>query len=77
VCVPLLISRYRQVVYFGILNLAAAVFLAWTFRSGFTSIWCAWAAVASAAIALHIRYTAAHRPPPRPPRRAAPQTTGV
>jgi hypothetical protein len=71
VCVPLLISRYRQVVYFGVVNLVAAVFLAWTIRSGFTSIWCAWAAVASAAIALHIRYTAAHRPPPRRPVRGA------
>jgi hypothetical protein len=79
VCVPLLISRYRHVVYFGVANLVAALFLAGTIQSGFTSLWCAWAAVASAAIALHVRYTAADRPPPRPPRRPArtsPQVTG-
>jgi hypothetical protein len=70
VCVPLLISRYRHVVYFGVANLVAAVFLAMAIQSGFTSIWCAWAAVASAAIALHIRYAAAHRGPPRIVRRA-------
>lgn len=63
VCVPLLLSRYRHVVYFGMANLAAAVVLAFTIQSGFTSIWCAWAAVASAAIALHLRYVETHRGP--------------
>lgn len=69
VCVPLLLSRYRHVVYFGIANLGAAVFLAWTLRTGFTSLWCAWAALASAGIALHLRYAEAHRNPRAPIRR--------
>lgn len=61
VCLPLLLSSYRHVVIFGVVNLVAAVFLAWTIKSGFTSIWCAWAAIASGAIAFHLRYTKTHR----------------
>jgi hypothetical protein len=62
-CVPLLMSRYRHVVAFGVANLGAALVLAWTIKSGFTSLWCGWAAVASGAIALHLRYTEMHRTP--------------
>jgi hypothetical protein len=63
VCVPLLMSRYRHVAAFGVVNLGAALLLAWTIKSGFTSLWCGWAAVASGAIALHLRYAEKHRPP--------------
>lgn len=61
VCAPLLISKYRHVRAFGVANFAAAVFLAWTFQSGFTSVWCAWAAVVSGAIAVHLRLAETHR----------------
>ena len=60
-CAPLLLSGYRHVAVFGTVNLVAAAFLAYAINSGFTSIWCAWAAVASAAIAVHLRLAKHHR----------------
>jgi hypothetical protein len=56
VCGALLISGYRNVVIFGAVNLIAVIVIAWLTISGFASIWCAWAAVTSAAIALHCRF---------------------
>ncbi len=55
VCGTLLISGYRDVVIFGAVNLVAVIVIAWLTVSGFASIWCAWAAVSSAAITLHCR----------------------
>ena len=55
VCGALLISGYRNVVIFGAVNLVAVIVIAWLTVSGFASIWCAWAAVSSAAITLHLR----------------------
>jgi hypothetical protein len=62
VCAPLLLSGYRDVAIFGIANLVAVVVIAWLTVSGFASVWCGWAAVCSAAIALHCRFA---RPHPR------------
>ena len=56
VCGPLLMSGYRTVVLFGAANLVAAIVIARLTISGFASVWCAWAAVSSAAIALHCRF---------------------
>ncbi|MGH2810592.1 MAG: DUF6629 family protein [Actinomycetota bacterium] len=56
-CVPLLLSGYRHVVVFGAVNLAAAATFAALLSAGFISIWCVWAALASGAIALHLRLT--------------------
>ena len=56
VCGPLLMSGYRNVVIFGAANLVAVIVIARLTVSGFASVWCAWAAVSSAAIALHCRY---------------------
>ena len=56
VCGPLLMSGYRNVVIFGAVNLVAVIVIARLTISGFASIWCAWAAVSSAAITLHCRF---------------------
>lgn len=54
-CGPLLLSSNRRMVIFGILNLAAVTVLAWLLATGIISLWCAWAAVASIVIVLHLR----------------------
>ena len=56
VCGPLLMSGYHNVVLFGVVNLIAVVIIAQLTISGFASVWCGWAAVSSAAIALHCRF---------------------
>jgi hypothetical protein len=56
VCGPLLMSGYRNVVIFGAVNLVAVIVIARLTVSGFASVWCGWAALSSAAIALHCRY---------------------
>jgi hypothetical protein len=63
VCGPLLMSGYRNVVIFGAVNLVAVIVIARLTVSGFASVWCAWAAVSSAAIALHCRFA---KPGPQP-----------
>ena len=60
VCGALLISGYRNVVIFGAVNLVAVIVIAWLTISGFASVWCAWAAVSSAAITLHLRFAKPH-----------------
>ena len=55
VCGPLLMSGYRNVVIFGAVNLVAVIVIARLTVSGFASVWCGWAALSSAAIALHCR----------------------
>jgi hypothetical protein len=55
-CGSMLFSGYRHVVEFGAINLVAAIILARLATSGFASLWCAWAAIVSGAIALHLRY---------------------
>jgi hypothetical protein len=67
VCGPLLVSGYRNVVIFGLVNLVAVIVIARLTISGFASVWCGWAAVSSAAITLHCRF-AKPDPPPRPAR---------
>lgn len=54
-CGPLLCSSHRRVVGFGVANLGAVIALAWLQRSALTSLWCAWAGVASMAVATHLR----------------------
>lgn len=58
---PLLRSRQVHLRLLGIVNLVAVVALAWLSSSAFISLWCAWAAVTSVAIAAHLRL--ANRPP--------------
>jgi hypothetical protein len=54
-CGSLLASGYRDVAWFGVLNLIAVIVLARLCADGFTSLWCAYAALLSAAIALKLR----------------------
>jgi hypothetical protein len=54
-CGPLLASGHRVLVRFGLANLAAVIILAELCASGFTSLWCFYAALLSGAIALHLR----------------------
>jgi hypothetical protein len=65
VCGPLLVSGYRNVVIFGVVNLVAVIIIAKLTVSGFASVWCGWAAVSSAAITLHCRFA---KPRPEPAR---------
>jgi len=65
-CGAMLLSSHRDVVWFGIANLVAVVVLARLCVDGFTSLWCAYAAVLSAAIVLHLRGTQ-RRGTPVPP----------
>ena len=60
-CGPFFLSSYRHAVAFGVVNLAAALVLAWALPSGFASLWCGWAALTSGAIALHLRFAETHR----------------
>lgn len=54
-CGALLASSYRIVVRFGMFNLVAVGVLFWLNTTGFASLWCAWAAMASLGIAIRIR----------------------
>ena len=66
VCGPLLVSGYRNVMLFGVVNLVAVVIIARLTVSGFASVWCGWAAVSSAAITLHCRLAKPHAQGRRP-----------
>jgi hypothetical protein len=54
-CGSMLASGLRNVVRFGAVNLVAVLVLARLCANGFTSLWCFYAALASGAIALHLR----------------------
>ena len=56
-CGSLLLSTNRILVRFGLVNLVAVVVIAIFVVEGFASLWCAWAALASGAVALHLRRT--------------------
>lgn len=54
-CGSLLVSAHRHVRWYGGVNLVAVGLLAVLDRTAFISLWCAWAAVTSIAIAAHLR----------------------
>jgi hypothetical protein len=54
-CGSLLLSTNRILVRFGLVNLVAVFVIAAFVIEGFASLWCAWAALASGAVALHLR----------------------
>lgn len=64
-CGPLLASGFPDIVYFGLANLVAVVILARLSADGFASLWCFYAALASGAIVLHMRYAKPHRHAPK------------
>lgn len=54
-CGSLLLSEHLQARRFGLVNLVAVAALAALDQRAFISLWCAWAAVTSGAIAMHLR----------------------
>ena len=55
VCGAWLLSSYRLIALYGILNLLAVIVIAKLTVDGFASVWCGYAAVTSAAIAIFMR----------------------
>ena len=55
-CGSLILSGIRDIARFGLVNLVAVVLLAQLTIDGFASLWCAWAAISSAAFAIHLRF---------------------
>jgi hypothetical protein len=55
-CGALLLSSRRPVRAFGAVNLVAVAVLARLTTDGFASMWCAWAAVSSLALAIYLRF---------------------
>jgi hypothetical protein len=54
-CGACLVASNRWLVLLGLANLAAVIALGWITFTGFTSLWCAWAALTSVAIAIYLR----------------------
>ncbi|KJE20338.1 hypothetical protein FF36_05396 [Frankia torreyi] len=54
-CGALIVSGRRFLRWFGVFNLAAVALLAWVATEAVTSLWCAWAAVTSMAVAAYLR----------------------
>jgi len=63
VCGAWLLSSYRPIALYGILNLVAVIIIAKLSADGFASVWCGYAAVTSAAIALFMRRPVRRRSP--------------
>lgn len=55
VCGAWLLSGYRGIAFYGIINLAAVIVIAKLTADGFASVWYGYAALTSAAIALYMR----------------------
>jgi hypothetical protein len=62
-CGSMLASGMRSVMWFGAANLVAIVILARLCADGFASLWCFYAAIASGAIALHMRFAKVRHAP--------------
>ena len=60
-CGALLASSHRTLAALGGVNLVVTPLLMWLTVSGFVSLWCFWAAIASVVIALHLRRVAPTR----------------
>jgi hypothetical protein len=54
-CGAMVASGLRHVVWFGLANLVAVVVLTGMSANGFASLWCFYAALVSAAIAVYLR----------------------
>jgi hypothetical protein len=60
----LMLSGYRHIFAFWLVNLIAVSLLAWLLIDGVASLGCAWAAVTAGAIAAHMRFAGPHRSAP-------------
>ena len=56
VCGAFLVSGHRILVLFGLANLIALPIILWLAVDGFASLWCGYAAAASAVLALYLRF---------------------
>ena len=61
-CGSLFLSKVRPMIIFGVANLAILLFVMEFKRYAFTSLWCAYAAIASITILAYFWKTSAHRP---------------
>jgi hypothetical protein len=66
VCGVLLLSSARRIAAFGVVNLVVVIGLAWLMNHAFISLWCAWAAITSVLLDLHLRRKHADPSPPSP-----------
>jgi hypothetical protein len=57
-CGSCLVASNGWLVLLGLANLGAVIALGWITFTGFTSLWCAWAALTSVAIAVYLRRSA-------------------
>jgi hypothetical protein len=57
VCGPWLLSGHRPIAIYGIANLVAVIIIAKLTIDGFASVWCGYAAVTSAVLAVYMRRT--------------------
>jgi hypothetical protein len=55
VCGAWLVSGYRPLFLYGIVNLVAVIVIAKLTVDGFASVWCGYAALSSAALAVYMR----------------------
>jgi len=56
-CGACLVASNKWLVLLGLANLSAVIALSWITFTGFTSLWCAWAALTSIAIAIYLRHS--------------------
>ncbi len=61
-CGPAVLSGDRGIAVFGWINIGAVATLVWVEQTALISLWCAWAAATSAAVAIRIRRRAVARP---------------
>jgi hypothetical protein len=54
-CGSCLVASSRWLALLGLANLSAVIGIGWITFTGFTSLWCAWAALTSVAIAIYLR----------------------
>ena len=54
-CGACLVASSKWLILLGLANLSAVIALGWITFTGFTSLWCAWAALTSIAIAIYLR----------------------
>ncbi len=60
-CVPPLLSGFRAIVWFGVVNIVAVGVITAVQVKGFTSVWCVWAAVVS--VLIYVQFTWWRRTP--------------
>ena len=60
-CAPPLLSGYRAIVWFGVVNVVAVTAISVVQSEGLTSVWCLWAAVVS--VLIYLQFVWWRRPP--------------